>query len=142
MWFTRFDIPITEPSAVSWCRSLSGRKWAAKRLGRFFWTRRVSTQDCKTQRSYSSEGADSAWCWWDLEEPKLMTRRKAMVRKPRTLSGSAPSNVVPGFSWHRWSLLLIVFAWLLGPTAAVVRGQSYLQSTGVPAFTTKLPVEN
>ncbi len=65
-----------------------------------------------------------------------------MIRKPRTLAGPAPSDVALRFPGHRCAFMLIAFAWLLGPTAAVVRGQSYLQSTGVPSFTTQIPVEN
>jgi RHS repeat-associated protein len=65
-----------------------------------------------------------------------------MIRKPRTLEGQAPSEVASRFPGHRRLFKLIAFALLLGPTAAIVRGQTYLQSSGVPAFTTKLPIEN
>jgi RHS repeat-associated protein len=39
-------------------------------------------------------------------------------------------------------LLLATLAWILGPSAAITRGQSYLQSVGSPSFLTSLPVEN
>src|ERR1700724_2235742 len=65
-----------------------------------------------------------------------------MIRKPRTLEGQAPSEVASRFHGYRRLFKLIAFALLLGPTAAIVRGQTYLQSSGVPAFTTKLPIEN
>ena len=41
---------------------------------------------------------------------------------------------------HLW-MLLVAIAWTLGPDVAVVKGQTYLQSVGSPAFSTKIPVE-
>src|SRR6266481_6279356 len=42
---------------------------------------------------------------------------------------------------RRWVLLLAV-AWLLGPSATLLRSQTYLQSAGSPTFSTRIPVEN
>ena len=39
-------------------------------------------------------------------------------------------------------LLVLGFVGFLGPQATQLRGQTYLQSIGVPSFTTQLPVEN
>jgi len=39
------------------------------------------------------------------------------------------------------TLMLVLAAWLLGPSALRLQGQTYLQSIGSPTFSTKLPVE-
>ncbi len=39
-------------------------------------------------------------------------------------------------------IFLVALAWLLGPSVALVRGQTYLQSVGSPTFSTNLPIEN
>lgn len=39
-------------------------------------------------------------------------------------------------------IFILVLMWLLGPTVAFLRGQTYQQSFGIPTFTTSLPVEN
>jgi RHS repeat-associated protein len=49
---------------------------------------------------------------------------------------------VSPFGKDYWPLLLVILAFLLGPGVACLRAQTYLQSAGVPAFTTRLPVEN
>ena len=43
---------------------------------------------------------------------------------------------------RRYVLLLVAVAWILGTSAVPVRAQSYLQSIGVPPFSTQLPVQN
>lgn len=39
-------------------------------------------------------------------------------------------------------VLLVALVWLFGPSAALVRGQSYLQSAGSPTFSTQIPIKN
>ena len=43
---------------------------------------------------------------------------------------------------YHWAFMLGALALLLGSTPAVLRAQTYLQSAGVPTFSTVLPVEN
>ncbi len=43
---------------------------------------------------------------------------------------------------YRWILLIFFVPWLLGPKAALLSGQTYLQSVGSPTFSTKIPIEN
>ncbi len=67
-----------------------------------------------------------------------------MATKNCTTIVPIPLNRTSGMRWHsRMVLLLIVIVWLLGPSALAVKGQAvdYLQSVGIPEFTTQLPVE-
>jgi len=55
---------------------------------------------------------------------------------------SRDSSQSPKVRRHRWVRPFLALTWFLGPSVAVSRAQTYLQSTGTPTFTTALPIED